>query len=274
MPEKSRLANVRLAMIFMREGHNPRTDYGQGDGTLAALADSIKEKGMIHPPLVRAADPARQRYYIVAGHRRIAAAKHLKLEVLTCTCLDWLPEAEAAREDLLLAMVENLQRKALDPIELAQGYKRLIAQGYKQLDIALMVGVTQATISQTLSLLQLPAKIQEQLRSGEISKSTGEELRPLVRAGLSAKKIEQVASVATGEGLRHREVRELVHRQLASPEAQLASPEAPTPASSSRPADLYSGLTEEQLVRWAVKEFGSLAKALADLKRRIEGKAS
>ena len=265
---KSRLAHVRVCMIFLREGHSPRADYGQADGTLAALITSIQEKGILSPPILRAADPARQRYYIVAGHRRVAAAKHLKMAELICTCLDWKPEAEAAMEDLLLSMVENLQRKDLNPIERAEAFARLISQGARQIEIAQSVGVTQTYISQSLALLKLPPSVRESMRAGDISKSAGEELIPLTKSGVPAASIERVAAQAIREKQTSRHLRDVVRKQV--------NPSSIAPASapaSSRAPILQDGLTEEQLTRWATKKFGSVAKALAELKRRIEESA-
>lgn len=256
------LRHVRISQIFVREGHNPRTDYGQADGSLAELVASIKEQGMLHPPLLRAADDSRWRYYIVAGHRRIAAAKHLGMVDLPCFCLDHKSPDVAAREDLVLAMVENLQRKDLSPIEQAQGFQRLLDTGLTQVEVARLAHVSQPVVCNTLALLKLPESVQRDMAEGKLGRSSGEELLPLVRRGVPAAKIEQVAKQAAGKT--SREIRDAVAACAPTPKR------GGTPPSSTQPAR-YDGMTEEQLVRWATKKFGSVPAALAELNRLVGG---
>jgi ParB family transcriptional regulator, chromosome partitioning protein len=128
---------------------------------LAELAASIRDKGVLQPLLVR---PVAQGFEIVAGERRFRAAGEAGLEsvpVIVRTLSD--------RETLEIAIVENLQREDLSPLEEAQAFKQLLGLGLSQEQVAQAVGKSRSAIANTLRLLQLPEAALAALALGEIS---------------------------------------------------------------------------------------------------------
>lgn len=130
--------------------------------SIKELAHSIHEKGILHPLLVRTVPGG---YELISGERRLRAARMLSLEKVPILVRDVAP-----REQLELALIENLQRADLDPIEEARGYADLMERfEMTQEAVATRVGRERSTVANALRLLKLPEKIQEALRSGEIS---------------------------------------------------------------------------------------------------------
>lgn len=131
--------------------------------SLRELAESIKENGVIQPIAVCKRDGG---YLLISGARRVKAAKIAGLKTIPAMLI----EIESDEQFLELAIVENLQREDLNPIELALGYKRLMDDcNLTQEEIAQKVGKGRPTVANTLRLLKLPAKIQQAVRSGELS---------------------------------------------------------------------------------------------------------
>ena len=138
----------------------PRESFDDRD--LEELAESIKQKGLIQPIIVREIDGE---YEIVAGERRFLAAKLAGLSSIPAI-IKQLSDKESAE----IALIENVQRKDLNPIEEALAYKRLIETfGYTQEEVAQKIGKDRATISNSLRLLKLPEPILDMLKKGEIS---------------------------------------------------------------------------------------------------------
>ncbi len=132
---------------------------------LEELAGSIKEKGFIQPIVVRKIEG--DKYEVVAGERRYLAAKLLRLKDIPTIVKD-VSEQDA----FILAIVENLQRKDLNPIEEAQAFSRLIAEfSYTLSDIAKFVSKDKTTVVNAVRLLKLPEKMQEALRKGLLSRT-------------------------------------------------------------------------------------------------------
>lgn len=132
------------------------------EARLAELADSIKAHGVIQPILVRRRGG---QYEIVAGERRWRAAQQVGLKSIPAVVSD-----VAERDALTIALVENLQREDLNPIEEAEAFHRLHEQlGYSQQEIADAVGKDRATVSNSLRLLKLPAAVRVQVLDGELS---------------------------------------------------------------------------------------------------------
>jgi ParB family chromosome partitioning protein len=138
----------------------PRTSFDELG--IKGLAASIQAVGLLQPIIVRRAD---DNFYVVAGERRLRAAKQSGLKKIKSIVI----EADEVK-NLTLALIENIQRTDLNPIEEGEAYKVLINRfNLRQQDIASQVGKDRATIANTLRLLQLPAEIQEALTAGEIS---------------------------------------------------------------------------------------------------------
>ncbi len=140
--------------------YQPRLKKEEG---LEELAASIKEKGILQPLLVREITPGL--YELVAGERRFRAAQIAGLERVPVIVRDLSPQ-----EALELALIENLQREDLNPIEEARGYARLIQEfGLTQEEVAKKVGRDRSTVANALRLLKLPEDLQEDVLEGRLS---------------------------------------------------------------------------------------------------------
>lgn len=164
MPEKpvesgAKIVNLKIAEISFSQ-LQPRQQ--SNPGKMEELIASIKEKGVIQPVLVR---PKEEGYELIAGERRLRAAKKLGFSQLPAIIKD-VEDAEA----LQLALIENIQREELNPLEEAQAYQQLISEfGFTQEKIARLMGKGPSSVSNTLRLLKLPQEIQAALRKGMIS---------------------------------------------------------------------------------------------------------
>lgn len=142
----------------------PRRHFSDND--LRELADSIGEHGLLQPILVRRV--AVDRYELIAGERRWRAAGRAGLSDIPVVVSD-----EADPDRLTLALVENLQREDLSPIETALAFQRLADLGMQQADIADRVGKSRAAVTNRLRLLQLPNSVQTLIDGGQLSESHG-----------------------------------------------------------------------------------------------------
>jgi ParB family transcriptional regulator, chromosome partitioning protein len=171
------------------------------DAELAPLVESIRAQGVLQPLLVRPTPGAAGQFQIVAGERRWRAAQIAGLETLPVHVRSLSDEQAAGA-----ALVENLQRQDLNPIEEAQGYQRLQTTfGWTQEIIAQRVGKSRAHIANTLRLLNLPAPVQTELRNGALSAGHA-------RALLSHPDPARGALQVIAGGLNVRQTEELAHR--------------------------------------------------------------
>ncbi|HYK40793.1 MAG TPA: ParB/RepB/Spo0J family partition protein [Thermoanaerobaculia bacterium] len=139
----------------------PRQDFSER--SLAELADSIREQGIVQPIVVV---PRGDRFEIIAGERRWRAARQAGLERVPIV----VREKAADRDLLEIALVENLQREDLNPLEAAAAYARLREEfQLTQEDVARRVGKDRATVANSLRLLKLPAHVREKVRDGSLS---------------------------------------------------------------------------------------------------------
>ncbi|MDD5644024.1 MAG: ParB/RepB/Spo0J family partition protein [bacterium] len=126
------------------------------------LVDSVKEKGILNPITVRKAGDG---YELIAGERRYRAAKQLKMDKIFA-----IIKTANNEESLELALIENLQREDLNPIDEADGYKKLMDSfGLTQELVAQKVGKNRATVANILRLLSLPSKLRKYLENGELT---------------------------------------------------------------------------------------------------------
>jgi len=165
---------------------------------LEELSDSIKEKGIIQPIIVRKIEDG---YEIVVGERRLVAAKKIGLSLIPAILAGSLSKEGC----LELSIIENIQREDLNPIDQAKGYKRLIQEfGLTQEGISKKVGKDRTTISNILRLLNLPEEVQKKISSGELSEGHARALlsldsenqritfaREIIDKGLSVREIEK-----------------------------------------------------------------------------------
>lgn len=149
----------------------PREVFATGE--LDDLAASIRAHGVLSPLVVRKEDG---RFILIAGERRLRAAALAGVTEVPVV----VREAPTAQEQLELALIENLQRADLDPIEAAKGYARLVdTYGLTQEEVATRVGKDRATVANAIRLLRLPAEALEALRAGHITAGHARALLPL-----------------------------------------------------------------------------------------------
>ena len=137
---------------------------------LKELASSIKEDGILQPIIATQVEGAegKPKYQIVAGERRWRAAKMVGLKEVPAI----VRNVTENREGLRLAILENIQREDLNPIELAEGYKKLSEEfGMRQEDIAARIGKSRQVVGNTIRLLLLPKQIQDDISAGALSEN-------------------------------------------------------------------------------------------------------
>lgn len=140
--------------------HQPRRDFH--DSSLKDLADSIREKGILTPLLVSKAEEG---YLLIAGERRWRAAQLAGLERVPV-----IVKEATEPEHLELALIENLHRKDLNPLEEAEAYQRLLQlTGETQEDLAKKIGKDRSTIANALRILRLPQEIQSYILEGRLT---------------------------------------------------------------------------------------------------------
>ena len=180
----------------------PRRDFRETE--LNELAASIRQRGIIQPIVVRP-EPGRPGYYqIVAGERRWRAAQRARLHEIPIV----VREVDD-RAMLELAIIENVQRSDLNPIEEASGYAQLIERfAHTQEAMSEIVGKSRSHVANTLRLLGLPEQVQQMLRSGKLSAGHA-------RALINAADPVALAELAVRKGLTVRQVEELARRVAA-----------------------------------------------------------
>jgi len=177
--------------------HQPRRDFAEAD--LADLTASIREKGIIQPLIVRPDPETPDSYQIVAGERRWRAAQRARLHELPVLIRD-LDDTEV----LEIAIIENIQRADLNPVEEAVGYRQLMDKfGHTQERLAEALGKSRSYIANLLRLLNLPEAVQTMLREGKLSAGHARALittenpealaREIVAKGLSVRQAEHLA---------------------------------------------------------------------------------
>lgn len=209
----------------------PRREFKPED--LNELQASLAASGLLQPITVRST-PGKKGYQLVAGERRLRAA----------TALGWKEIPANVREVddralLTLALVENLQRSDLNPIEEAEGYKRLIDEfGLAHPDIAEMVGKDRSTVANLLRLLNLPTLVRNWVRSGELTVGHARALLPLS----DSTEIQAFAKDVVARGLSVRQTESLVRAK--------AVPKASSKARTARKQTAQAQATEiEQRLR-------------------------
>ena len=182
--EKTALNNVSISDLA-RNPYQPRMNFSEEK--LVELANSIKKNGIIQPIAVRLSKSGSQKYEIVAGERRWLAAQRAGLHEIPVTILD-LSDVES----LEVAIVENIQRDDLNPIEEARGYKRLNEEfKYDHESISKLMSKSRSHISNTLRLLTLPKDVISMLEEGTLSSG---QARPLIGISNASSIAEEIVS--------------------------------------------------------------------------------
>ena len=201
-------------IIYVQSGQikpnpfQPREDFNQQ--SIEELAQSIKEKGVIQPLLVRRRG---DNYELIAGERRLRAANSLGLKEIPIIVRDVTDQ-----DSLELALIENIQREGLNPIEEAHAYQHLIDKfKVTQEKISEVLGKARVTITNTLRLLKLPHEIQEEMKKGRISFAHGRALleiedanhqrslaQEIIAKGLSVRELESLIKTRRPKSLKRK----------------------------------------------------------------------
>ncbi len=244
--------------------YQPRTTFDKE--ALADLAQSIGELGIIQPITVRKISDGS--YQLVSGERRLRASKLAKLESIPA----FVREAND-QESLEMALVENIQREDLDPIEIALSYQRLIDEiDLTQESMSKRVGKKRSTITNYLRLLKLHPQVQGALRRREISMGHG---RALMAVEDEEAQIELLVSVLN-KSLSVRATEELV-RKYGSPKNEKSEPKGPSKKVLSAIDDLEQGLNRKVQLKASQSGSGSITitfsstKDLIQLKKQLLG---
>jgi ParB family chromosome partitioning protein len=201
IPQRSASTTGSVEIPLARIRENPRQPRQRmADDALMTLSASIREHGVIQPILVTETIDG---YQLVAGERRVRAARMAGLERIPAVIRQL-----ADQQQLELALVENLQREDLDPMETARAYRQLIDQfAFSQEDLAARVGRARATVANTLRLLELHEEVQNAVVEGSITEGHARAL-----GGLPADAQARVLPTVIADGLSVRQAEELVRR--------------------------------------------------------------
>ena len=193
----------REEIVYVQSGQikpnpfQPREDFDQT--SIEELAQSIKEKGVIQPLLVRRRG---DNYELIAGERRFRATNILGLKEIPV-----IVREVSDQDSLELALIENIQREGLNPIEEAHAYQHLMDKfKVTQEKISEVLGKARVTITNTLRLLKLPHEIQEEMKKGRISFAHGRALLEIEDANHQRKLVQDIIS----KGLSVRELESLI----------------------------------------------------------------
>ena len=214
IPQRSPGTTGSLEISVSRVTPNPLQPRKRFDPEgLAALTASIIEHGVLQPILVTETIDG---YQLVAGERRLRAAQAAGIDRIPA-----IVRQLADREQLELALVENLQREDLDPLETAEAYRQLIEEfGFSQDEVATRVGRARSTVANTLRLLDLAAGVQTAVADGRLTEGHGRAL-----GGLPTELQDRVIDSVIAQDLSVRQTEELV-RRLREPRPEPAKAQA------------------------------------------------
>ena len=214
------------------------------DSRLDELAESIRSQGIIQPLVVRIRNGGG--FELVAGERRWRAAQRAGLHQVPAVVRD-IAESQAFE----MALVENLQREDLNPIEEAEGYQRLVAEfGYTQESLSARVGKDRSTVANALRLLKLPPAVRSMVIEGRLNMGHARALLGLE----SDQDIERLARQAVSRGLSVRQVESLVKRERENPTRHTPPAQETSPAVRDLVHRLEQGLaTKVKLVQTSPK---------------------
>ena len=196
IPESKQVQEIELDKI-MPNRYQPRHTFS--DESIEELATTLKEQGLLQPIILRKpADGPEGEYEIIAGERRFRAAQSLKWAKIPAIVEDMDDEKAAS-----LALVENLQRENLNPIDEAQAYVQLMkVNNLTQTELAEQMGKTQSYIANKIRLLKLTPKVQGFLIDKKISQRHGEDqdtaVSEIIKSGLTVKETEEMVKDLDG----------------------------------------------------------------------------
>jgi ParB family transcriptional regulator, chromosome partitioning protein len=268
IPQRAPTAGGSIEIPLARIHENPRQPrLRMDDDALASLAESIRQHGVIQPILVTETIDG---YTLVAGERRVRAARiagHERIPAIVRQLAD--------REQLELALVENLQREDLDPMEAARAYRQLMDDfSFTQEDLAIRVGRARSTVANTLRLLDLHPAVQDAVAASLISEGHARAL-----AGLPTEAQAPAVTSVIADDLSVRQTEELVRRVREPRPERIATQTAPDPDVERVEEDLRRSLgTKVRLTRTrrggriVIEYFGD--EELSRLYQRLVGEQS
>ncbi len=187
--------------IITANPFQPRINFD--DAAFEDLKRSIREKGVIQPVLVRPMGDGN--FQLVAGERRLRATIDLGIKKIPA----FVKEITSDEEMLEIALIENVQREQLNPIELGKGYQQLIDEcGLTQEEVAKKIGKDRTTVSNVIRLLKLPSKIQDSLQKGSLREGHARALLSVA----DEKEQEKIWKKAVNENLSVRSVEQLARK--------------------------------------------------------------
>jgi len=218
------LAQIPLDRISSNP-YQPRKIFNEQ--SLDDLARSVREHGIVQPLVVsRTAD---NRYRLIAGERRFRAAQKAGLQSVPAVIKDLQKEGDA----LQIALIENIQREDLNPIEEANAYHQLHDEfGLTQEEISRRIGKERSTVANFLRLLKLPETVKQRLATGQLSMGHARALLSLD----SAKKQEQLAD-------------RIVKNSLNVRQTEMLASASPAPSKREKPKDVFTRDAEEKLTK-------------------------
>ena len=220
--------------------YQPRSDFA--DDALEELAESIRQQGIVQPIVVT--ESGADRFSIVAGERRWRAARRAGLSQVPVV----VRELESEHQQLEMALVENLQRSDLNPVEEAEAYQSLQSGfGFSQEIIGHKVGKSRASVSHILRLLSLPPEILEMLRDRRL---TAGQARPLLALESLDERL-QLAEKAVREGLSARQIEAIVRGEKTTRKSTSKPKQDPDTAAAAE------RLTRELQTRVEIKRRGA-----------------
>lgn len=208
---KDTLLKVNINLIEANP-YQPRTEFLQEE--IENLAQSIKDKGILQPLVVT--EIGENRYQLIAGERRLRAAKLAGLSTVSVVIKNGITDQDKAE----LALIENIQRQNLNPIERAKGFVELQYKfNITQEVIAKQLGISQSAVANTLRYLKLPDKVQNALVAGDITEGHAKIIAGLDNPGLQ----EQVLDNIINNALNVRQTEKVVKKDPNSGQNQVSS---------------------------------------------------
>jgi len=232
----------------------PRVYFNETE--LQELADSIRENGVIQPLIVTESE-SKGKYELIAGERRLRASKIAGLEKVPVVVMD------VSREDTLLelALIENVQRTDLNPIEEAEAYQKLIQRfGYTQEDTAKRVGKKRSTVSNMLRLLNLPDFIKQDVIDGVLSEGHA---RALLRLADDLSLMKEVRDLIIKKTLSVRQTEKIVRKATSASTSRVVAPSAGRESNELPPSyckALINQLTSRLSAKVFINQSGSRGK--------------
>jgi ParB family chromosome partitioning protein len=231
-----------------------------GDADLAELADSIREHGLVQPIVVRARG---DRYQLIAGQRRLAAARKLGWAQVPARVLD-VEDRQMAE----IAIVENLQRRDLDALEKAASFKQYLSTwGCTQEELAKRLSIDRSHVANLIRLLELPPAVQTKLREGKLSMGHARALLPLGDEDEQIRLADRVASEGLSVRAVEAEIQEILRRDEVGHdhEADDLEPSAAAPSTTA----IAEAAPKRKPGRPATRRSSQVAAVETDLRRAL-----